>query len=209
MVVQLKLPTVSFHFVTAKEGGWMLSLPSLHNHRSLAQVSIFHCLIPRPSCLFRQGDYATCMEVRAWFWFAFWLQTTSIQYMKVSNCFSKEMSQAFSLTYIYTPYLQTRATARFVPQFWVCIQTWQIWLDTGVTWAWCLGFTPNWTTYSNRYKQLAAILWWQNIQTHWIRHRSKYTHTLTVKMELFPYLPWRRMRGTEVNKVWQKENKTT
>lgn len=175
----------------------------------LAQVSIFHHLIQRPSCLFRQGDYVTRLEVRAWFWFAFWLQVTSIHYTEVSKCFSKEMSQTFNLTYIYTPYLQTRATARFVPKFWVCIQTWQIWLDTGVTWAWCLGFTPNWTTYSNRCKQLAAILWWQNINA-WIRNRSKYTHTLNIKMKLFLYMSWRHMEGgREVNTARQKGNKNT
>lgn len=189
MVVQLDLPTASFHFVRRRTN---VESAKSTQPQILAQVSIFHRLIPRPSCLFRQGNYATCLEVRKCFWFALWLQVTSIHYTQVSKCFSKEMSQTFNLTYIYTSYLQTRATARFVPNFWVCIQAWQIWLDTRVTWAWCLGFTPDWTTYSNRCKQLAAILWGNNIKVC-KRHRIKYTHTLNIKMKLFLYMSWRQM----------------
>jgi len=44
MVVQLELPTASFHFVRAKKGGWMPNLPSLLNHRSWHRYPIFSVL---------------------------------------------------------------------------------------------------------------------------------------------------------------------
>jgi len=44
MVVQLELPTASFHFVRAKKGGWMLNLPRLLNHRSWHRYPFFTVL---------------------------------------------------------------------------------------------------------------------------------------------------------------------